>query len=136
MADPDPNRTPIRVGIALIGRGGCYLVRRRLAGQIMAGVWEFPGGKCEPGESSEAATARECLEEVGVAVGVESLRSRFVHEYPHGIVELSFHDVRTIDPGAEPVAGSGFVWIEARDLAGLEFPGANGPVIAALVAES
>ena len=47
MSEPDDER-PIRVGIGLISRGGRYLVRQRPAGQIMAGYWEFPGGKCEP----------------------------------------------------------------------------------------
>ena len=61
---------PIRVGIALVERGGCYLVRRRppLPGSPMPGVWEFPGGKCEPGESPASATVRECLEEAGLTL--------------------------------------------------------------------
>ena len=88
--DPATDELPTRVGIGLIGRRGCYLIRRRRPGQIMAGVWEFPGGKCEPGESPEAAAARECLEEVGVAVVVGRLRARIVHRYPHGLVELSY----------------------------------------------
>ena len=49
---PGPDETPTRVGIGLIGRDGHYLIRQRRPGQIMAGVWEFPGGKCEPGESA------------------------------------------------------------------------------------
>jgi mutator protein MutT len=98
----------------------------------MAGVWEFPGGKCEPGETSEEAAARESFEEVGVRVVVERLRARIVHRYPHGLVELSFHDCQTLDPDAEPDPGSGFVWVAAEDLAGYTFPGANEPVIATL----
>jgi mutator protein MutT len=123
---------PTRVGIGLIGRAGRYLIRQRRPGQIMAGVWEFPGGKCEPGETPEQASARECLEEVGVAVQVDRLRARIVHRYEHGLVELSFYDCRTVDPLAEPAEGSGFRWVAARELAGYTFPGANEPVVAAL----
>jgi 8-oxo-dGTP diphosphatase len=123
---------PTRVGIGLIGRAGRYLIRQRRPGQIMAGVWEFPGGKCEPGETPKQATARECLEEVGVAVQVERLRARIVHRYEHGLVELSFFDCFTVDPLAEPAEGSGFRWVAARELAGYTFPGANEPVVAAL----
>lgn len=132
---PGPDEAPTRVGIGLIGREGHYLIRRRRPGQIMAGVWEFPGGKCEPGESPEAAAGRECLEEVGVPVEVGRLRARFVHRYPHGLVELSYYDCRTLDPAAEPGAGSGFEWVAASALPGYTFPGANEPVVAELAAE-
>lgn len=126
---------PTRVGIGLIGREGRYLIRRRRPGQVMAGVWEFPGGKCEPGESPESAAGRECREEVGLVVEVGRLRARFVHEYPHGVVELSYYDCRTTDPTAEPAEGSGFRWVAAADLPGYTFPGANEPVVAELARE-
>ncbi len=132
---PGDNEVPTRVGIGLVGRDGRYLIRQRRPGQIMAGVWEFPGGKCEPGEPAEAATERECREEAGLAVVVERLRSRVVHRYPHGLVELSYYDCRTLDPKAEPADGSGFRWVAAADLPGYTFPGANERVVAGLAAE-
>ena len=61
---------PIPVGIGIIRRGDRFLVRQRPAGTVYAGYWEFPGGKCEPGEDPAAATARECLEETGLTVVV------------------------------------------------------------------
>jgi 8-oxo-dGTP diphosphatase len=129
---------PIRVGIGLIGRGGRYLVRRRppLPGSPMAGVWEFPGGKCEPGESPEAATIRECLEEAGLAVRIRSLRQSRPHRYPHGLVDLHFFDCDLDDINAEPAAGSGFAWIEAERLPDLTFPDANAPILRALAEEA
>ncbi len=127
--------TPTRVAIGLIGRSGRYLIRQRRPGQIMAGVWEFPGGKWEAGETGEEAVARECREEAGLAIAVRQLRARFVHRYDHGLVELSYYDCETIDPEAEPDVDSGFVWVDARDLPGYPFPGANGPVIATLLDE-
>ena len=130
--------TPTRVGIGLIERGGSYLVRvrPRAEGSAMPGYWEFPGGKCEPGESPEAATARECFEEAGVAVRVGGLARRVVHRYPHGLVELNYYRCMLEDPEAGPTRGSGFHWIAAGDLPGLRFPEANGPVIAELAREA
>ena len=71
---------PIPVGIGIIRREGRFLVRQRPEGTVYAGFWEFPGGKCEPGESPAAATARECLEETGLTVVVGPLTAH--HDPP------------------------------------------------------
>ncbi len=127
----DSHDRPIRVGIGLIAREGSYLIRRRppLPGSPMPGLWEFPGGKCEPGESPEAATARECLEEAGFEVVVGPLRRQITHRYPHGLVELHYFVGKPAEPGAEPSPESGFRWVPAGELAGLPFPEANGPIL-------
>lgn len=128
---------PVRVGIGLIERGGCYLIRRRppLPGSPMPGVWEFPGGKCEPGESPPEAAARECREETGLFVRVVALRHFRTHRYPHGMIELHYYDCETEGPTTEPVAGSGFVWVESHRLPDLTFPEANAPILQALAEE-
>ena len=123
---------PIAVGIALVGRRGSYLVRQRLPGTAMAGFWEFPGGKCEPGESPAAATARECREEIGLEVVVGRLRREVEHRYPHDWVRLSYYDCVTRDPDAEPDPSTGFRWVRAEALAALRFPEANEPVLCEL----
>jgi mutator protein MutT len=130
-------RSPTRVGIALIRKGHDYLIRRRppTAGSPMPGLWEFPGGKCEPGEGPAAATERECREEAGLAVAVGPLRRVITHQYPHGLIELHYFDCRLRNPGDEPAPGSGFRWMPARELPALEFPPANGPVLDELAAE-
>jgi len=132
--DPTAERAtrPIAVGIALVGRRGSYLVRQRLPGTAMAGYWEFPGGKCEPGESPPAATARECREEVGLEVVVGPLRREVEHRYPHDWVRLSYYDCVTSVPDAEPDPSTGFRWVRAEALAGLRFPEANEPVLSEL----
>jgi 8-oxo-dGTP diphosphatase len=61
------------VAAALIGANGHILLQRRAQGRAMAGLWEFPGGKVEPGERPEAALVRELSEELGIAVGEEAL---------------------------------------------------------------
>ncbi|MCA1686744.1 MAG: SDR family oxidoreductase [Planctomycetia bacterium] len=118
-----------------VGRAGRFLVRRRPAGTAMAGYWEFPGGKCEPGESAEQATRRECLEETGLAVVALALRRVITHRYPHAWVELYYYDCATTDPDAEPDAASCFRWVSAPELPALTFPESNAPIVSELARE-
>jgi mutator protein MutT len=124
------------VGIGLIGRDGRYLIRQRPPGTVYAGYWEFPGGKCEGGELPEAATLRECREETGLDVRVESLLRIVEYRYPHAWVEMFFYRCVTADPRGEPTQGTGFQWVEAERLSSLCFPEANAPVLEALTRES
>ena len=130
--------TPIRVGIALVERGGCYLIRRRpaLPSSPMPGVWEFPGGKCEEGEPPASTAARECVEETGMSVCVTALRLSRTYRYPHGLVELHYYDCVVESVTAEPIEGCGFVWVEAARLPHLIFPEANAPILRILAEES
>jgi 8-oxo-dGTP diphosphatase len=123
--EPDP----IDVGIGLIRRGDRFLIRRRPEGTVYAGYWEFPGGKCEPGETPEQTTIRECLEETGVHVVVETLRRVIEHHYPHGHVRLFFFDCEPVDARSEPSAESGCRWVSAGELPGLRFPEANEEIL-------
>jgi mutator protein MutT len=129
---------PLRIGIGLIRRAGHYLIRQRpfLHGSPMPGLWEFPGGKCEPGETPADATLRECLEETGLPILLGPLRRSLVHQYPHGLVELHYFDATPIDPLAEPSPDSGFLWTPARLLPTLTFPPANAPLLLELAAEN
>jgi len=120
---------PTFVGIGLIRRGDHFLVRLRPEGSVYAGYWEFPGGKCEPGESPEETTARECYEETGLQVVVGCLRRTIEHHYPHGHVRLHFFDCRPTDQLAEPGAATGCRWVRAGELETLRFPEANEPVL-------
>jgi mutator protein MutT len=134
MSHPtDSPPAPIHVGIGLIRRGKEFLVRLRPEGTVYAGYWEFPGGKCEPGESPSQATVRECLEETGLVVVVSRLRRVIEHQYPHGYVKLHFFDCEPEDQGAEPRAGSGCRWVRASALGRLRFPEANEPVLEELI---
>lgn len=126
----------IAVGIGLVLKNGAYLARLRPEGSPMPHYWEFPGGKCEPEESPEAATRRECAEEIGFEVAVQRLRSVVPYIYPHGRVTLYYYDCVPLDSNAEPGANTGFRWIKAADLPGLRFPPANEAIVAELAAES
>jgi 8-oxo-dGTP diphosphatase len=132
----DAGERPLCVGIALVCRRGFSLIRRRPPGTAMAGYWEFPGGKCAPGETPAAATARECREEIGLEVIVGRLRREITYRYPHAWVHLSYFDCVTADPDAEPDPSTGFRWVAAESLVGLPFPEANEPILIELAREA
>ncbi|QDU38100.1 8-oxo-dGTP diphosphatase [Maioricimonas rarisocia] len=123
---------PTRIGIAVVEREGRYLVGVRPPGRPLAGMAEFPGGKCELGESAAACAVRECLEETGLRVEIRELLNEQVHEYPHDVVHLHFFLCAPVS--GEPREANGtFRWCVLQELAELEFPDANGPVVQQLL---
>jgi len=116
---------------AVIERGGLLLVTRRLAGTHLSGRWEFPGGKCEPGEAPDACLARELSEELGVEseIGEELLVTE--HAYPGRTVRLHFRLCRILGE-PRPMIGQEMRWVSREDLGGLEFPEADRDLIALL----
>ena len=134
--NPAGPEQPVRVGIGLIEHQGAYLIRRRLEGQAMAGYWEFPGGKCEPGEALAETTRRECFEEVGVEVVVGEKIHEVEHRYPHGLVQLHYFRCRIAGTSRALSADSGFQWVAATDLLRYRFPEANDAVIEILAREA
>ncbi len=133
----EPERQPglILGGIGIIRRGGCYLIRLRPEGTVYAGYWEFPGGKCEPGETPEQATVRECREETGLDIVPCGLRRTIEHTYPHGRVRLAFFDCEPRDPTAEPEPRHGCRWVRPHELVQYRFPEATEEILDELAAE-
>lgn len=125
---------PTRIGIAVVEHDGRFLVGVRPEGVPLAGYAEFPGGKCEPGESSEGCAARECLEEAGITVEPTQLLDRIEWNYPHGQVDLHFWLCIVVDPTVEPTPP--FRWVSRDELRRLRFPGANTRVVARLVGDN
>jgi 8-oxo-dGTP diphosphatase len=132
--NPEPG--PIDVGIGLIRRGDRYLIRQRPAGTVYAGFWEFPGGKCESGETPQETTKRECLEETGLGVEVKRLRRVIEHHYPHGHVRLFFFDCEAVADGLDVSAENGCRWVPAGELQDHRFPEANEEILEELASES
>jgi mutator protein MutT len=123
--------TPLRVIVVIAGvieRGDRLLVTRRLTGTHLSGLWEFPGGKCEAGETHDACLERELLEELGVraTVGKELLVTE--HAYPERTVRLHFHACE-IDVEPTPLLGQEMRWIRRSELRTLEFPDADRDLI-------
>jgi 8-oxo-dGTP diphosphatase len=121
----------IVVAAAVIERDGRVLLTRRLQGTHLEGYWEFPGGKCEPGESLEACLRRELREELDVdaIIGGELLST--MHAYPQRKVELHFFWVTV---SGEPTAqiGQQMQWIRREDLSTLMLPPADNELVALL----
>ena len=125
------DRSAIVVAAAIIEQDGRWLMARRLKGTHLEGLWEFPGGKVDPGETLEACLARELEEELGVASTVRSLRWSTTHDYPTRRVELHFYDC-TIDGEPRPLLGQELRWVSASELASLPVPEADAGLVALL----
>lgn len=119
------------VGAAVIERDERFLVTRRQRGVHLEGYWEFPGGKCEPGESLDECLRRELREELGTdaATGAELLAVS--HAYADRTVELHFITCRLVDVPT-PLLGQEMRWVSRAELRTLEFPPADEELIALL----
>jgi mutator protein MutT len=124
---------PTVVTAAVVERDGRLLVARRVEGSHMGGFWEFPGGKCEPGEPPDACLARELLEELGVAATVHEEIYRTTYAYGDRVLDLRFF---RCDLAAEPRAllGQEIRWVQRQELKTLEFPPADTELVARLAA--
>jgi 8-oxo-dGTP diphosphatase len=119
------------VTAAVIERNGTYLVTRRPAGVHLGGMWEFPGGKCDTGESFEACLVREIREELGCEVEVGKEVFSTSHAYPERVVELHFFAC-TVNGEPSPTLGQEIRWVPRTALSGLKFPPADDELIALL----
>ena len=119
------------VTAAVVERGGAYLVTRRLRGTHLEGLWEFPGGKCEEGESHDACLARELREELGCEAAIGAKLFEVAHAYADRTVELHFFDC-TLSGEPRPLLGQEMRWVAGADLTSLEFPPADAELIAML----
>ncbi len=122
--------TPI--AIAVVEHRGQFLIGLRPEGAPLAGFWEFPGGKIEPGETPQQAAARECLEETGLTVNVGAAYPKVVHQYEHSRVELHFFACEPLEPQQQLPAR--FRWASLERLSEYRFPPANAELIARLLA--
>jgi 8-oxo-dGTP diphosphatase len=120
------------VTAALVERDDAYLVTRRQKGTHLEGYWEFPGGKCEPGETLEASLLRELHEELAVDAAVGEKLVTISHTYPGRRVTLHFFSVvLTSEP--VPQLGQEMQWIPRAELATLKLPPADDELVALLM---
>lgn len=126
--------TPI--GVAVVLCDNRCLVGTRSDGVPLAGLCEFPGGKCLADESPRDAAVRECREETGLEVEAVGLLGQTTHGYDHGSVDLQFWHCRPRPDAIGRAPLGGFHWIGVGQLDADRFPAANAAVIEELLSNS
>ncbi len=112
---------------------GRVLLARRTEGRDLAGLWEFPGGKCEPGETPEQALARELHEELGIESRIGAPLIRVPQQYPDKTLVLDVREVEAWHGPARGREGQALAWVPVEKLALYDMPPADRPVVAALL---
>ena len=120
--------------VALIDPDGRVLLAQRPPGKSMAGLWEFPGGKVEPGETPEACLIRELHEELGIDTWASCLAPLTFasHGYDDFHLLMPLYVCRKWEGIVQPREGQRLAWVRPRDLAGYPMPPADVPLVAVL----
>jgi len=135
MQPPAPTgaRPAIRVVAAVIADGGRYLITQRRSSAVLPELWEFPGGRVEPGESDAGALAREVRHRLGVDVSVGSLISYVSHPYARYSVELHLYDCLITGGSPEPRNVRAFRWVTSDEFERFPFTPADERSVAELL---
>ncbi len=126
----------IEVSAGLIFHSSKLLITQRYADSHLGGLWEFPGGKREPGECFVQCLARELREELGVEVSVGKLFDEITHAYPEKTVQLQFFLCRLIAGEPQPLGCAAVRWVGRDELGRFAFPAADAQLIARLASAS
>ena len=133
-ADVSDHIPSIVVAAAVVERDGSFLLTRRLDDTHLAGTWEFPGGKCEDGETLEESLRREMLEELGVNVVVGAEVFSISHAYPERAVQLHFFTCELLGE-PHPRLGQEMQWVPRAALRSLALPAADKELIERLAGD-
>ena len=119
------------VAAALIDADGRVLIAQRAEGKTLAGLWEFPGGKLEPGERPEAALIRELHEELGITVKEACLAPLTFasHSYDDFHLLMPLFACRRWEGIAAPQEGQNLAWVRPQNLRDYPMPAADLPLI-------
>lgn len=126
------DKKPLHVAVGVVkNTTGQLLISHRDKSSHQGGLWEFPGGKIEPGETAEAALVRELREELDIIVDAAIPLISIRHQYPDLAVQLNVFLVDHFSGEAKSCEGQPFKWVEPAELVHYAFPEANRPIIAA-----
>jgi 8-oxo-dGTP diphosphatase len=117
---------------ALVDGDGRVLIGRRPPGKTLAGLWEFPGGKVEAGETPEACLIRELAEELGIQVAAACL-APFVfasHAYPDNHLLMPLYLCRRWEGFVRPLAHDALAWVRPAEMERYPMPPADAPLVA------
>jgi 8-oxo-dGTP diphosphatase len=135
-ASGQPSNRRVNVAAGLVFRDGQLLITQRKPDSHLGGLWEFPGGKLESGESFDEAVVRELREELGIEVRPGEVMESIAHDYPDKSVHLEF--IRCTWLANEPQAHDchDLAWITRGQLDDFEFPAADARLLGMLKADS
>ena len=128
-------RLVLVAAVALLDADGRVLIAQRPPGKALAGLWEFPGGKIEPGERPEETLIRELREELGIEVKEACLAPLTFasHAYDSFHLLMPLYVCRRWDGLVQPREGQALKWVRPRELATYPMPPADEPLIPALI---
>ena len=131
MTDANSVRVVTVVAAALIREDGAVLLTQRPAGKSMAGLWEFPGGKLEAGETPEQALVRELKEELGVSIDPKALEPLTFasHRYESFHLLMPLYICKLWAGSISPQEGQESAWVKPEQLADYPMPPADEPLI-------
>ena len=120
---------------ALVDADGRVLIAQRPAGKAMAGLWEFPGGKIEPGEPPEQSLVRELKEELGIVVNVACLAPLTFasHAYPEFHLLMPLYVCRRWEGTVRALEGQKITWVRPNRLRDYPMPPADEPLVSHLM---
>ncbi len=131
--EAEPDRPIVLVAaVALVDRDGRVLIAKRPEGKAMAGLWEFPGGKVDPGETPEAALIRELDEELGIQVPARCLAPLTFasHAYDEFHLLMPLYVCRNWDGIVVAREGQDLKWVRPVRLGDYDMPPADAPLVA------
>ena len=113
----------------LVFRDGKLLITQRPSNGHLGGLWEFPGGKREAGETFEQALHRELMEELGIEVTILGLIESIMHRYPEKTVHLEFYRCAWKCHEPQTIGCPALAWVTREELANYEFPAADATLL-------
>ncbi len=120
------------IGVGVVWKDGKILIDRRKPNGLLGGLWEFPGGKQQNGETLPACVRREVLEELGVKIKVGKAIMSIDHAYSHFKITLHVYECRYLSGCPQAIECTAWKWVSPKELGRYPFPAANQKIIARL----
>lgn len=127
------NRTITEVVAALIWDGDKFMICQRPAHKARALLWEFVGGKVEPGETKEQALIRECQEELAITLSVGEVFMDVVHKYPDITIHLTLFNATIAEGTPQRLEHNDIKWITSQEIPNYDFCPADEDILKAII---